>query len=67
MRDPDRIDGVIDAFRKAWKQQPDLRLGQLIVIATRPREACPEVFSIEDGALLKGLEDYLKGVHKFAP
>jgi hypothetical protein len=60
MRDPARIDGVLNAIRRAWKQEPDLRLGQLIVVAARPKEPCPEVFSLEDTELMKGLEEYLE-------
>ena len=40
MRDPQRIDPVIDALRAAWKRQPDMRLGQLIqaVAYSDPRD-----------------------------
>jgi len=31
MRDPKRIDGIINRLRAAWKTQPSLRLGQLIL------------------------------------
>lgn len=30
MRDPERIDPVIDAIRSVWKMNPDLRLMQLL-------------------------------------
>lgn len=30
MRDPARIDSIIEALREAWKQAPDERLGQLL-------------------------------------
>ena len=60
MRAPARIEGVLDAIRRAWRLEPDLRLGQLIVIATRPRQPCPEVFGIEDAALVEGLGKYLE-------
>jgi hypothetical protein len=57
MRDPNRIPEVIAAQEEAWRKNPDLRLGQLIVVATHMigRDVvCPEIFSIEDGPLLKG-------------
>ena len=60
MRDPDRIDEVLAALRAVWIQQDQLRLGQLVVIATSPSSPCPEVFNIEDDALLKGLLSYGK-------
>jgi len=58
MRDPKRIATVLEALRQAWEQQPDLRLGQLLVIAAMPREPCPELFNVEDQVLLQGLESY---------
>jgi hypothetical protein len=30
MRDPARIDRIIDEIRELWKASPDLRLGQLL-------------------------------------
>jgi len=60
MRDPKRIPEVLEAIRQAWERQPDLRLGQLVVIATRPKDPCPEVFNIEEPQLLEGLAAYQK-------
>lgn len=59
MRDPARIDQILDLLREVWKQSPDLQLGQLIVNAVRPLEPCPEVFSIEDTVLARRLERML--------
>ena len=58
MRDPERIDEMLSALRAAWLESPDLRLGQLVMIATKPSEPCPEVFYVEDDALLRGLDRY---------
>lgn len=58
MRDPRRIDEILAEIKRTWEQHPDLRLGQLIVIATCPKQPCPEVFSIEDDQLLVGLRVY---------
>lgn len=55
MRNPSRIDDVLAALRDAWVESPDLRLGQLIVNAVRPSDPCPEIFYMEDEALLRGL------------
>ena len=60
MRDPARIDQILELLRQVWTHSPDLRLGQLIVNAVRPREPCPEVFSIEDPVLARRLERMLK-------
>ncbi len=55
MRDPARIDDILEALRAAWVESPDLRLGQLVVNAIRPTRPCPDVFYAEDDALLRGL------------
>ena len=53
MRDPRRIDDVLLAIGEVWAQNPDLRLGQLLVNAVRPAEPCPELFAIEDRDLVR--------------
>ena len=58
MRDPERIADALEVVRRVWKTNPDLRLGQLLVIAAQPTEPCPEVFGIEDQALVDGLLRY---------
>ena len=58
VRDPARIDNLLAVLRRVWERDPDLRLGQLVVIATRPKEPSPEVFYLEDDALLDGLLTY---------
>jgi hypothetical protein len=60
MRDPARIDQVLGLVRQVWMRSPDLRLGQLIANAVRPREPCPEVFAIEDTILARRLERMVK-------
>ena len=56
MRDKERIPKVLKELEKIWKSNPDLRLGQIIVIATKPVEPSPEVFHIEDDDILKGIQ-----------
>ena len=58
MRDPARIERILATLRRVWELEPDLRLGQLVVIATRPQMPCPEVFRVEDDVLLNGLLEY---------
>lgn len=55
MRDINRIPGILKELEQIWKANPDLRLGQLIVNATRPKDPCPSVFFIEDEDLVKGI------------
>lgn len=57
MRDPERIDGVLAAVKEAWQCDPDLRLGQLMMIAVKPELPCREMFYIEDDALLRSLRN----------
>lgn len=60
MRDPDRIDEMLGLIREIWVSNPDLRLGQLIVGATAPKQPCPEVFYIEDSELQKRLIELME-------
>ncbi|VXB60840.1 DUF1040 family protein [Massilia sp. 9I] len=63
MRDPARIDEVLELLREVWTLEPDLRLGQLIYNAARIREpGLSDVFSIEDSSLYKGLVRYLEQI-----
>jgi hypothetical protein len=47
MRDPDRIDGIIDLFREYWKFHPQLRAGQILGIASGNQDP----FYLEDDVL----------------
>jgi uncharacterized protein YihD (DUF1040 family) len=58
MRNPERIEHILATLRRVWDQEPDLRLGQLVVIAAKPQLPCPEVFHANDEVLLQGLLDY---------
>lgn len=48
MRDPERIDEILNELREVWTANPDLRLGQLIVNVVNPKESSQEVFYVED-------------------
>ncbi len=56
MRDKKRIPKILNHLEEIWNENPDLRLGQIIMIATRPKSTCPEVFYIEDDEILKGIK-----------
>lgn len=58
MRDPARIEVVLEGVRRLWVECPDLRLTQLIVNAVGPSEPCPEIFYCEDDALLHRLQTF---------
>ncbi|MGI8523214.1 MAG: hypothetical protein ACR2K3_07870 [Nocardioides sp.] len=60
MRDPQRIDDAIEHLRAAWRAHPELRLGQLIFNAAANSTSispCPQLFYLEDEALIAGLPD----------
>lgn len=56
MRDKERIPIILDEIRRIWEDNPDLRLGQIVTLASRPKNPCPEIFYIEDQDVLEGLE-----------
>jgi len=58
MRDPKRINRVIEALRATWHANPHLRLGQLIV------NVCGKdcVFYLEDDLLVDELQEYMERV-----
>ena len=58
MRDKNRIPQVLKEMERIWLAHPDYRLGQLMVIASRPKTPCPAVFYIEDDKLLEGLRAF---------
>ena len=55
MRDINRIPKIIKELERVWKENPDYRLGQLIVVATKPTTPTPSIFYIEDEELLPEL------------
>ncbi|MCX7168600.1 MAG: hypothetical protein NTV11_20330 [Rhodocyclales bacterium] len=58
IRDPKRIEIILGAIRKTWEQDPDLRLGQLLLNAIQPEERCPAVYYVEDDVMLERLTQY---------
>lgn len=48
MRDPNRIDPMLELIREVWKAHPDLRLGQLIINLSDTSNGKPELFYLED-------------------
>jgi uncharacterized protein YihD (DUF1040 family) len=60
MRDPNRIDVILNRVRLVWKRYPDLRLAQIIVNAAKMTEyqdgSQSRIFYIEDDDLVRGIE-----------
>ena len=68
MRDPARIDEILELVREAWTLQPDLRLGELVYNAARiHKPGLSDVFSIEDDSLYQGLVRYLELIQVDGP
>lgn len=60
MRDPTRIDRMLALLGSAWKANPDMRLGQLVVaLGSGLTAAWPDVFHVEDGAMERALEKWI--------
>ena len=57
MRDPARIDIMLKELERYWKKWPDLRLGQIMIVAHIKSEM-PDLFYLEDDKLL----DILRGL-----
>ena len=57
MRDIERIKPLIERLEKLWLENPDFRLGQLIMGITRTGETNPKLFNMEDDEFLKKLND----------
>lgn len=56
MRDPDRIDNVLDALEAYWTDNPDLRLAQIVGNAGQRNGFGTDPYYMEDDALLRYLE-----------
>ncbi len=57
-KEPNIEDEVLQAIREAWSRYPDMRLTQLLINAIAPKEASPEVYNVEDSALIKLLNRF---------
>jgi uncharacterized protein YihD (DUF1040 family) len=57
MRNPDRIQPTLDELAEIWKENPDFRLGQLIMVIAMTGEHNPKLFYMEDDVFLKQLDE----------
>jgi len=55
MRDPNRIEKILNLIREVWYTNPDLRLTQLIMNALSMNQ---DPYYVEDETLEKALIDY---------
>jgi hypothetical protein len=56
MRDPARIDRILEKVGREWKKYPDLRLGQLIDNMKVTSLGPPDIFYWEDDDLEEALD-----------
>lgn len=57
IHDPDRISPIVELLSRVWRQNPHMRLGQLIV------NICPhndQIFYISDNDIERLLKEYSK-------
>ena len=64
MRDPTRMDRILSLVLDVWLENPDYRLGQLLINAMRPAEPHPEIFAYEDDKLEQMLKRHLDEIRK---
>ena len=57
MRDPKRIDIILQEISTIWHKYPDMRLGQLIGNVLEG----PSLYYVEDDSLVKALKDVYEG------
>lgn len=63
MRDPQRIERILEKLKTLWHRSPDLRLGQLVENAKMASRHCKiDTFSAEDDELEKGLDWLLEHI-----
>ena len=58
MRDPNRIDGILNTVSKLWKLVPDWRLGQLVCNVAR-EAGYFDAFHIEDDKLVEVINKWV--------
>lgn len=61
MRDPKRIDIILNRIKEIWNKYPDLRLGQLIANVISDDSV---LYMLEDEELVRSLEDFYSGYCK---
>ena len=61
MRDLARIERIMNVLSRIWRQNPDLRIGQILVsVAQVYGFTSPDIFHVEDDDILQALLDYEK-------
>ena len=61
MRDPNRIDPLLEKLGEAWKKTPDWRFGQFMTVFFNAYGKDP--FYAEDDAWMVGIQAYIDGAN----
>jgi PTH2 family peptidyl-tRNA hydrolase len=64
MRNPDRIDRMLEYIREIWQKNPDLRLFQLLITSLNITydESFKNLFSVEDSILLHAIHNWTEKI-----
>lgn len=64
MRDPNRIDDILELLREVWVKVPDWRLTQLVINASATEHDCGPVFFMDDDEFEQHLRRLSEGLDK---
>jgi hypothetical protein len=59
LRDPSRIEVLLELLRQYWKQNPDLRIGQIITNLSSSKRMSIDPYYIEDDMIINSLKEEL--------
>lgn len=59
MRDPNRIDPLLEKLRQAWQAYPDMRLGQLVVALSSYASNSMDPFYVEDDKMSEAIDKFM--------
>ena len=65
MRDPNRIERVMELLREAWQLAPDFRLTQLVMVVSDKPGDLGALWHVEDDTIEKRLQAFIKGRRAF--
>ena len=60
MRNPERIEKVMNIVERIWKKEPDLRFGQIISVIDSLSDN--DIFHLEDDKMIKLLKQFEKSL-----
>lgn len=67
MRDPKRIDPIVELLREAWQLMPDSRLTQLVMVTSDKPDDLGALWHVEDNVMEQKLRAFIAGRKKFKP